>query len=444
TDASGDADFLDGGAGNDLLDGQGGDDELEGGAGDDFLRGGDGNDLLDGGAGADQLQGGAGNDTLISGSGNDVLLGGAGDDVYVFDLGDGVDGIADLEGRNTVRFGPGVKATDLSFSQGFGTDGHVYLQIGYLGNQVFVQDGMTRGVASYEFADGGSLTQEQAIANVFRSNVFGTPLSDTVAGSALSERFFLGGGSDTLVFGRGSGADRFEDFQFRPGQPEIRNSAGQIISPAIPQETDRVQLGAGITPADVRVTRNLLGDLTLTISDTGDRLALAHWSQTYAPSNEALGGEVFFADGAVWRQSDLVREGLKSTDDNDLLIGGAEADTIAGGKGDDTLIGGRGDDTYRYGRGDGNDLSTAAGSGDDTLVGFAGNDVITGGAGNDILDGLVGGRGADDLSGGAGNDTLVGGDEDVLDGGAGDDFLEGGNVYVVGRGNDVIFETSAN
>ena len=368
TDASGDADFLDGGAGNDLLDGQGGDDELEGGAGDDFLRGGDGNDLLDGGAGADQLQGGAGNDTLISGSGNDVLLGGAGDDVYVFDLGDGVDGIADLEGRNTVRFGPGVKATDLSFSQGFGTDGHVYLQIGYLGNQVFVQDGMTRGVASYEFADGGSLTQEQAIANVFRSNVFGTPLSDTVAGSALSERFFLGGGSDTLVFGRGSGADRFEDFQFRPGQPEIRNSAGQIISPAIPQETDRVQLGAGITPADVRVTRNLLGDLTLTIRDTGDRLALAHWSQTYAPSNEALGGEVFFADGTVWRQSDLVREGLKSTDDNDLLIGGAEADTIAGGKGDDTLIGGLGADTYLYGLGDGNDVITAAGYGEGNIV----------------------------------------------------------------------------
>jgi len=31
----------------------------------------------------------------------------------------------------------------------------------------------------------------------------------------------------------------------------------------------------------------------------------------------------------VWRQSDLVRAGLESTDGDDLLIGGDAADTIA-------------------------------------------------------------------------------------------------------------------
>jgi len=31
-----------------------------------------------------------------------------------------------------VRFGAGIKETDLSFSQGLRYDGHVYLQISYL------------------------------------------------------------------------------------------------------------------------------------------------------------------------------------------------------------------------------------------------------------------------------------------------------------------------
>jgi Ca2+-binding RTX toxin-like protein len=86
---NGDANKLQGGAGNDTIAGLSGADTLEGGDGNDTLdggdgadsiSGGDGNDTLDGGDGADSVSGGDGNDLLTGGKGNDTLDGGAGTD----------------------------------------------------------------------------------------------------------------------------------------------------------------------------------------------------------------------------------------------------------------------------------------------------------------------------------------------------------------------------
>jgi len=54
---------------------------------------------------------------------------------------------------------------------------------------------------------------------------------------------------------------------------------------------------------------------------------------------------------------------LSSTDGNDIITGGAEAETISGGLGDDVISGGGGDDTFRFAIGDGAD--TIAGDGMD-------------------------------------------------------------------------------
>jgi Ca2+-binding RTX toxin-like protein len=141
---------------------------------------------------------------------------------------------------------------------------------------------------------------------------------------------------------------------------------------------------------------------------------------------------------------------LTGTEGDDILAGGADADTLVGLGGDDTLQGG---------------------DGDDLLIGGAGNNTLDGGAGGDtvsyaddhvvvpmfsflminlasqsvsiigpvatLLDTLVsienavGSSGADWLIGGAGDNHLYGGaGGDVLNGGGGADVLEGG------EGND--------
>jgi len=88
---------------------------------------------------------------------------------------------------------------------------------------------------------------------------------------------------------------------------------------------------------------------------------------------------------------------LTGTNGDDILIGGADADTILGLNGDDTLQGGDGDDLL------------VGGNGDDTLLGEGGNDTLQGENGDDLL---IGGTGNDTLDGGKGSDTVSYADAD--------------------------------
>ncbi|MDD2950166.1 MAG: calcium-binding protein [Sulfuricurvum sp.] len=186
------------GALNDSLFGLGGNDTLSGKDGNDLLYGNEGNDTLNGNAGADILYGGAGDDTLIGdddytdgaeagyadtligGTGNDLLQGGSGNDTYVFNLGDGVDTIHDFDlfytsgitnygaysgETDTILFGEGISASDLSFTAS-GND----LIIKYsLNDQITIKDGLfvNNAIENIKLFDGtvvipniGALTTE--------------------------------------------------------------------------------------------------------------------------------------------------------------------------------------------------------------------------------------------------------------------------------------------
>jgi Ca2+-binding RTX toxin-like protein len=97
-------------------------------------------------------------------------------------------------------------------------------------------------------------------------------------------------------------------------------------------------------------------------------------------SGSAAGGSFVYTDTAATVHSDAnvtvvsdTKGSLDGTFLDEILIGGAKADTINGGAGNDVLIGGAGVD--KLNGGDGNDI-LAGGSGNDTLTGGLGADVF--------------------------------------------------------------------
>ncbi|MBL8335356.1 MAG: calcium-binding protein, partial [Rhodoferax sp.] len=160
--------------------------------------------------------------------------------------------------------------------------------------------------------------------------------------------------------------------------------------------------------------------------------------------NDGQGGQ-----DALWNIENLIGSGF-----NDLLAGGANAESFVGGAGNDgiyaaggndTLTGGLGNDTLDGGAAfDTVDYSGATGpvtaelwrsfalndgqGGQDALwnieavIGSGFNDLLAGGNNAELL---VGGAGNDGLYAAGGNDTLVGGaGNDTLDGGAAEDFAD--------------------
>jgi len=131
---------------------------------------------------------------------------------------------------------------------------------------------------------------------------------------------------------------------------------------------------------------------------------------------------------------------LDALDGNDVITGGAKADTISGGAGDDTISGENARDII-YG-----------GAGNDTLDGGSAQDKIYGGADDDTIHGD---GGKDTLYGDAGNDTIYGGvDDDSIKGGEGDDKLygqsgadtisgdDGDDTLYGGKGDDILVDKS--
>lgn len=131
-----------------------------------------------------------------------------------------------------------------------------------------------------------------------------------------------------------------------------------------------------------------------------------------------------------------------------LVFGGHSSEPLSGSIGDDLIVGGAGADTI-YGDGlnppsgtdggpsPGNNL-ILAGAGDDVVFAGFGADTVLGGPGNDLIFGAgaatggtgfiraLRGDGDDLLLGGAGDDTIDGsGGRDTIFGGAGNDLIRG-------------------
>ena len=286
------------------------------------LIGGRANNMLDGGFGADRLIGGAGNDTYV--------VDNVGDSV-IEETNGGVDSV-----QSTVSYGLSANVENLTLS----------------------------GTASIN-----------GIGNGLNNDVRGNDASNVLDGGSGNDALLGLGGSDTYLFGRGSGRDTVFD------------------SEAL-DEIDTIQFDPAVAAEDVEVYRNGF-NLELAISGTTDELTLL----SFFDSPEYGRKQARFSDGTVWSGTELSARALigntiTGSSESEVLSGGVGHDLLIGSAGNDVLMGGGGKDTL-YGDLAFQPLSGPQVIGDDTLVGGMGDDT------------LIDFRGANLFDGGAGDDTLI-------------------------------------
>lgn len=429
-------DLLMGDDGGDDLYGGAGDDMLLGGAGNDHLRGAEGDDILDGRTlgGHDYLDGGAGNDTFLFGrsrgftvSESLVFMGGsdtiridsdvAPSDIWVLrgyaslslliiggspprsywndypiaviahwfdsETGEAVNeagsvrqvvfadgtvwGVAELtalsrrvsEWNDYVVLSAGDDVLDEVGGPDnvYGGGGADTLHGGAGLDQIHGQLGDDRlyGGADYDLLYGGE-GADYLDGGAGPDTLFGSAGDDILLGGLGNDRLEGGVGNETYVFGRDDGVDIVFDSDIPTGN------------------ADTVQLGVGITPADIFITRDARS-LYINIIGGSDQLKLTDWYAGDAFKVE----RVQFADGTVLQGADLLAKVSALFDESDNYgTGTAGGDQMDGLGGNDEIHGLAGDDVL------------IGGNGHDLLMGDAGADMLDGGPGNDYLDGGIG------------------------------------------------------
>ncbi|MBR3666541.1 MAG: hypothetical protein IKN66_05215 [Ruminococcus sp.] len=376
------------------------------------------NNSLIGSEGADSIYGYSGDDTLTGGAGNDTLFGGTGSDTYIFNAGDGADIINESNAnsaKDRVVFGEGITPDDITVTR---DDKDMVLYIGENGDSIRIVNQYYDSwyqVENFEFADGTVLTKNELFDNGLiirgegvisdydsgygsRNNtLIGSDEADTISAYGGDDVLIGGEGNDTLIGGTGS--DTYI-FNAGDGADIINENNGNSAN-------DRIVFGEGITPDDLKVTRDG-NDMVLYIGEDGDsiRIINQYYDSWYQVEN------LEFADGTVITKKELFDNGLIVNGEgkfgdydsgygsrNNTLIGSKGDDTISayggddvliGGEGNDTLIGGTGSDTYIFNPGDGIDVinENNGNSANDKIVfgkGITADDIIVTRDGKDMV-----------------------------------------------------------
>ena len=399
-----------------------------------------GDNDISGTAGADVLRGNAGNDTLRGLGGNDTLYGD-----------DGVDLLLGGDGNDELRGGSSDNPLNGGTMEGGAGDDSYYVEAA---NTIVTEaagggNDVVRTTVSIALAADSEVEEIRATSlnSTNTMNITGSDSNSTIRGND----------GNNVLDGRG-GADVM--FGYAGDDIYIVDNAGDRVNEFDGNGTDTIRTSISYSLSSTQYIERL-----------------------EAASSAALS--------------------LQGNQFNNIIVGGAGADSLRGQDGDDTLIGLGGEDTVYGGAGtdsvvfslsstdvtatrggssmillsvEGNEfisndveffvfadqtltyeeastlVATVAIPGDPTgdnyFVGGIGNDTINGGPGNDTLDGaagndiLRGDEGVDSLIGGTGNDTLFSGSSDnPADGGT----MEGGtgdDIYYVDAANSTVTEAA--
>jgi Ca2+-binding RTX toxin-like protein len=246
---------------------------------------------INGGLGNDTLLGSEGNDSFNGGDGNDLVQMGAGDDIFVWNPGDDNDTLEGQDGFDSLVFNGSNAAENITIS-----------------------------------ANGERVLFARDVANVVMD------LNDTE-----SLTFNALGGADSVVVNDLAGTD----------VTEVNLNLAAFG-------------GAGDAAADTVTAQGTSGDdVALVFGDASFVSLLGLWAQINITGAEAAndrlavnalaGDDVVEASGLAAGSIALIANGGEG---DDILVGGAGADSLAGGDGDDVLIGGDGLDVLDGGPGD--------------------------------------------------------------------------------------------
>jgi Ca2+-binding RTX toxin-like protein len=328
--------------------------------------------ILNGTDTANAIAGTAEVDLLKGFRGNDTLNGSAGNDIYFFRAGDGSDTISDTGGR--IIFQDGVTPANVTKVYELGTSGFkdilvTYTALGQTGTIRILADGSDQNLDNWTFettsvtkvaplgttsyaAWGYNLTQP---ATDGKDYFKGTSGNDMLGGGKGNDVLEGSTGSDTYVFNIGDGQDK-------------------VIEDVISFDTNVIQLGAGITPGMVTVSRaSNSKDMILTIGSSGDQINFKGMFEAASSSFNVIR----FADGVtVWKVKDLFTQSNLPTALDQTIYGDLFDNQIAGGAGTDRLIGGKGNDTYLFNIGDGRDTVADGGRATDTDTVLFGSGIL--------------------------------------------------------------------
>ncbi len=399
--------------------------------------------LLNGEGGNDLILGGAGDDILNGGSGSDSLYGGEGNDTYRLNLGDGADTIIETHGdtgSDTLEFGPGILAGDITISQNGDklvfshSNGRDSISIA---NWFESLADSAHRLYTIRFADGSSFdlstlqigtSENDTLTGTEANNILlGNAGEDTLSGSAGNDWLDGGSGADQMT---GSAGDDIY----------VVDNAGDVVTESADEGTDIVDSKITYSLGDNLENLSLVG--TAGISGTGNALDNVI---TGNDGNNTLQG----LDGNDMLSGHTGDDTLFGGTGNDTLDGGAGNDWLDGGTGDDAMVGGSGNDSYVVDTA-GDSVTEYAGQGADTVysgidytlgdnvenltltgtaslngTGNALDNIITGNSGDNTLEGM---QGNDTLNGGAGADTMLGG--------------VGNDTYVVDDTGDAVIESA--
>jgi Ca2+-binding RTX toxin-like protein len=395
--------------------------EVHGGSGDDTIAvladagfggvtvfGDEGDDTITGGAGADVLVGGLGVDTIDGGAGADVIVG---DDAeirrdadYVVqriaglaDAGDGDDILAASVGNDVIIGGGGAdRITALS-------DGSII--IGDAGVVVFA-DGSADEWDVFSIASGAG-----------GDDIIQSGADSIVLGGAGEDEITLGGGFNVVIGDTGV----------------VRRSGPGVVTQVA---TDDATGGARDTITTAGGTNIILGGLG------GDFIDAAEGTNVILGDN----GVANFGHDGSWdifsTDPDLGGDDVIEGGADNIIIGGAGADTITLGGGTNTVLGDEGI-VRRSGPLTVTQVATTgtSGAGDTITVTGASSNIIIGGAGGDGIDAAFGTNVVlgDNGTANFGHDGSWDIFSTALDVG-GDDVIEGGadNIIIGGAGADEI------
>ena len=175
------------------------------------------NDTLAAGSGSESMFGGAGKTVFVAGSGDDFIEAGqtyGGGNTYVVNQGFGQVEIKGIQAADSIQFGSGITAADLSVTVSVGSDGAIDYTIDDEGGGSIVIDGGPTPIPSIDidFADHSSTTLSQLLAAEGGVITVNTPYGrnqlliaaadDTWVSSSVGDDTLVAGGmNDTLQAG---------------------------------------------------------------------------------------------------------------------------------------------------------------------------------------------------------------------------------------------------